>query len=283
MSNGMDEGYEMPSDLKHASKPLWGLSVLHFCFLIAGVLIMGIWWKLITFVGFSLNSMIFKLGIILIIAFVACLIFFELDRWIYLGVKYITRPYRFSRIETECKAFIGIYGIEGDYYYNRYGDVCSIIKLISLNSNRVDPDKLDIVEANDKKFLNALPCPIQIVGYSTSYNLDDYYKSMLKYAQRLPSKTKSMLIAHLDYYTEYCDNLEINEKNIYMIVTVKSGTARPLDTLNLNTGIIQNNLIPCGVAGVRLTETEISNLVITTTTGIGNEGIDYLNLFTDVE
>ena len=106
---------------------------------------------------------------------------------------------------------------------------------------------------------------------------------MLKYAQRLPKQMKSMLIAHLDFYSDYCDNLDINQKILYMIISVPSGTARPLETLNLNTDIIQTNLVSCGVIGVRQTESEIANMVISTTTGIGDEGIDYLNLFMDVD
>ena len=139
----------------------------------------------------------------MILAFVICLIFFELDIWLYLGYQYVSRPYRMSRKDAACRSFSGVYGIEGNYFYNRYGDLCSILKLLPLNSNRVDPDKLDVVEANDKKFLNALPCPVQIVGYTYNYNLEKYYKSMLKYAQRLPKQMKSMLIAHLDFYSDY--------------------------------------------------------------------------------
>lgn len=282
MSNS-DDGYEMPSDLKHTSKPLWGFSVVHFIFGVVGLCTMYGWYKLILLIGLDHNSYIFIFGLIVILAFAICLIFFELDIWLYRGYQYVSRPYRMSRKDAACKSFSGIYGIEGNHYYNRYGDLCSLLKLIPLNSNRVDPDKLDVVETNDKKFLNALPCPVQIVGYTYNYNLEKYYKSMLKFAQRLPKKMKSMLIAHLDFYSEYCDNLEINQKVIYMIISVPSGTARPLETLNLNTDIIKGNLVSCGVVGVRQTGTEIANVVISTTTGIGDEGIDYLNLFMDVD
>jgi len=283
MNNDIGEGYDMPSDLKHDSNPLWGLSILHFVFLVIGVCAVGIWTKLIYVVGLNYTSNIFVAGLIIIIAVVGCLVLFELDILLYNGFKYVTRPYRYSSQETECKNFSGIYGIESNFVYSRYGDICSILKLDAINSNRVDPDKVDIVEAMDKTFLNALPCEIQIVGYSTDYNLDTYYKYMLKYAQRLPSRTKTLLLAHLDFYREYCDELELNEKNIYMIIKVSSGTARPNDELDLRTKIILSNLISCGVAGTRLTETDLANMIIMLTTGIGKEGIDYLNLYTDVE
>lgn len=273
----------MPSDLKHSSNPLWGMSVLHFVFLVIGIGVLAAWIKLIYLIGLDYTSNIFVAGLIIIIAVVGCLVFFELDIWLYNGFRYVTRPYRYSSQETECKNFSGVYGIESDYVYSRYGDLCSILKLDAINSNRIDPEKVDIVESMDKTFLNALPCRIQIVGYSTDYSLDAYYKYMLKYAQRLPSKTKTLLLAHLDFYRKYCDELNLNEKNIYMIIKVSSGTARPNDELNLRTNIIQSNLISCGVAGTRLTETDLANMIITLTTGIGKEGIDYLNLYSDVE
>ncbi len=278
-----DDGYEMPSDLKHTSKPLWGFSVLHFAFAVVGVLLIIGWYKLILFIGLNHESNIFIAGLIIIIAVVICLVFFELDLWVYLALRYVSRPYRMSRKDTACKSFSGIYGIEGNHYYNRYGDLCTLLKLIPMNSNRIDPAKVNDVETADKKFLNALPCPVQIVGYTYNYNLEKYYKSMLKYAQKLPKQMKSMLIYHLDFYSTYCDNLEINQKEIYMVISVPSGAARPLETLNLNTDIIQSNLVSCGVFGVRQTESEIANIVISVTTGIGNEGIDYLNLYTDVD
>jgi len=282
MSNS-DDGYEMPSDLKHTSKPLWGFSVLHFMFIVAGVISIILWYKLILVIGLDHNSNIFIAGVILITAAIICLIFFELDRWVFYGLKYISRPYRIRRNDAECKNFTGIYGIEGDYFYNRYGDLCTILKLIPMNSNRIDPDKQDVVESNDKKFLNALPCPIQIVGYTYNYNLSKYYTQMLKYAQGLPKNMKTMLVNHLDFYSDYCDNLDINEKVIYMIVSVPSGTAQAMETLNMNTDIIQTNLISCGVFGVRQTESEIANIVISASTGIGNDGVDYLTQCTDVE
>ena len=278
-----NEGYEMPSDLQHTSKPLWGLSVLQFVFAVAGIALVISWYKLIILIGLDHESIIFIIGMIIIIAIDICLIFFELDLWIWHGFQYISRPYRMTRKDAACKSFSGIYGIEGNYYYTQYGDLCSILKLIPMNSNRIDPEKLGAVETADKNFLNALPCPVQIVGYTYNYTLEPYYESMLKYAQKLPAKMKSMLMFHLDFYTSYCENLEINQKELFMIMSVPSGASRPLETLNLNTDIIQTNLILCGVFGVRQTESEIANLAINVTTGIGNEGIDYLNLYMDVK
>lgn len=279
----MKEGYEIPSDLKYTEKPWWGLSNVHALMVVCGIFIILTWYKVILYVGLDWHSGLFKNGASIIILVLIVIILFKFDIWTYRFIMYLLRPYRLSKLDSQAKSFSGIIGVEGDHYYNRYGDVCSILRLRAINSDRVDPTKIDLVESSDRDFLNSLPCPIQIVGYTYNYDMNKYFAIMLKFAEKLPKKVQKYLVAHLDYYRSYCDDLQLNERIIYMIVATQSSTAKPLEQLGINTGIITVNLEKCGVAAEKLVGDEISNMIISTVTGIGALGIDYITPYTDVE
>jgi len=279
----MKDGYEIPSDMKYTEKPWWGLSNVHALMTICGLSIIYAWYKVITYLGYDYHSGLFKNGASIIILLLIIIILFKFDIWTYRFIMYLFRPYRLSKLDSQAKSFSGIIGVEGNHYYNRYGDVCAILRLRAINSDRVDPIKKDLVEKNDRDFLNSLPCPIQIVGYTYDYDMNKYFLIMLKLADKLPKKVQKYLVAHLDYYRSYCDNLHINERIIYMIVSTQSSTAKPLEQLGINTGIITLNLEKCGVIADRLVGDEISNMIISTVTGIGALGIDYITPYTDVE
>ena len=279
----MNEGYEIPSDLKYTEKPWWGLSNVHALMAVCGLLIILAWYKVILYVGLDWHSGIFKNGVSIIILLLIVIILFKFDIWTYRFVMYLLRPYRLSKMDSRAKSFSGVIGVEGNHFYNRYGDVCAILRLRPINSDRVDPEKTDMVESNDRDFLNSLPCPIQIVGYTYKYDMNKYFESMLKHAEKLPTKVQKYLIAHLDFYRSYCDNLQLNERIIYMIIKTHSSTAKPIEELEINTEIIKVNLVKCGVAAEQLVGDEISNTIISTVTGIGALGIDYITPYTEVD
>ena len=195
---------------------------------------------------------------------------------------YLLRPYELKRHDRTAQDFVGIIGIEGDVLYNRYGDVCAILQLTALNSDRIDPSKVDIIEERDRTFLNSLPCKIQIVKYTYDYNMDRYFDRMLATARKLPNNVQKYLIAHLDFYQKYCDSVAISDPEMYLIAAVDSGTANPIEQLDINTGIIQANLVGCGVLARRLISDEISDVVIKIMTGIGETGLGYVSPYVEV-
>ena len=275
------EGYDIPTDLQHTPKHWFGLSNKQA--LLAAITVLSWWgWHKIASLLY-IPSPIYRLGFILIGVLAICTIFLELDMWMYRMVRWIVAPFYVTHFDKAAKQISGIIGIEDDHYWNNYGDVCAILRLSAINSDRVDADKSEIVEKFDKDFLNALPCPVQIVGYTYNYNLDPYISSMLSYANNLPKKVMEYRIAHLNFYKKYIGEKNIRERVIYMIVKTDSRLADPAETLDVNVAIISRNLTKSGTYARRLVGDEISTTMVMVATGIGEEGMQYMEPYTEVE
>jgi len=276
------EGYDIPTDLKHVSKPWAGLSHKHaFLLLVCVVLAYG-WWKLV--ILWNLPGIAFKIGFIALGVFAVCAVWLELDLWMYrFAMWWVAAPYYVTRFDSAAKQVSGIISITTDHYWNVDGHPCAALQLTALNSDRIDPAKADEVLKFDKDFLNAVPCPFQIAGYTRDYKLDGYISDMLSYADNLPKKVMAYKIAHLNFYQQYIKDNNIRERGIYLIIKSDPEFADPIETLNTNMAIITKNLAKSGVIGRRLVGSEISDLMIMIATGVGSEGVDYLNPYTEVE
>lgn len=274
------EGYDIPSDLKHTPKHWFGLSNKHALLAALTIVAMYGWYKLTSIV--CLPNTVYRVGFVLIGVLAVCAIFLELDMWMYRLVMWKLAPFYVTRFDKAAKQVSGIIGIEGDHYWNVNGDVCAILRLTAINSNRVDEDKAEIVEKFDRDFLNSLPCPIQIVGYTYNYNLDKYITDMLSYANNLPEEVMKYRIAHLNFYRHYIGDKNIRERVIYMIIKTDSRLAEPTETLDTNVSIISKNLVKSGIIGNRLVGDQISTTMIMIATGIGEEGMQYLTPYPEV-
>ena len=274
------EGYDIPSDLKHTPKHWFGLSNKHALLAALTIVSMYGWHKLTSMIG--LPYTVSRFGFIIIGILAVCAIFLELDMWMYRFVRWKISPFYVTRFDKAAKQVSGIIGIEGDHYWNVNGDVCAILRLTAINSNRVDEDKANIVEKFDRDFLNSLPCPIQIVGYTYNYNLDKYVTDMLSYAHDLPDKVMKYRIAHLNFYRQYIGDKNIRERVVYMIIKTDSRLAEPTETLDTYVSIISKNLIKSGIIGKRLVGDEIATTMIMIATGIGEEGMQYLTPYPEV-
>lgn len=274
------EGYDIPSDLKHTPKPWFGLSNKHALLATVTIAAMYGWYKLTSMI--CLPSIAFRVGFIIIGILAICAIWLELDMWMYRFIRWIIAPYYVTQFDKAAKQVSGIIGIDGDHYWNIEGDVCAMLRLTAINSDRVDAEKSIIVEKFDKDFLNSLPCPVQIVGYTYNYNLDKYISDMLSYANNLPKKVMEYKIAHLNFYRQYIGDKNIRERVIYMIIKTDSRLSEPTETLDTYVSIISKNLVKSGVRGKRLTNDEISTTMVMIATGIGEEGMQYLTPYPEV-
>ena len=282
MTEEIKENYDIPSDLKFVSRPWWGLSWKEAGILLSSILIAAMWWNLCKSLGLG-GSPLLKLGIVCIAITAVGLIWLHLDMWMYHAIKWAVAPYYVTRFDKAAKQVSGIIGIEGDHYWNVDGDVCAILRLTALNSNRVDPNKADDIEKADTNFLNSLPCPVQIVGYTYDYDISKYISSMLSYANDLPKKVMKYRVAHLNFYQKYVSDQNIRERVIFMIIKADAQLSDPLETLDINESIISKNLVRSGVIGRRLIGSEIQTTMTMIATGVGEEGLEYLTPYTEVE
>ncbi|RLD18710.1 MAG: hypothetical protein DRI69_09780 [Bacteroidetes bacterium] len=275
------EGYDTPSDLKHTPKPWFGLSTRHALLGLVAIAI-GVGWLKLT-VALQLPSDIREFGFVVLGITAIGAVFLDLDMWMYHAIRWQFASYYVTRFDKAAKQVSGIIGVEGDHYWNMHGDVCAILRLTALNSNRVDPEKAQEVENADKEFLNSLPCPVQIVGYTYNYTLDKYMAAMLSYAADLPKKVMEYKISHLNFYQQYIREQNIRERSVYMIIKADSTLAEPIETLDIYVNIISKNLIRSGVIGRRLAGSEIQTTMVMIATGIGDEGLEYLTPYPEVE
>lgn len=274
------EGYDIPSDLQHTPKHWFGLSNKHALLAALTIATMYGWYKLTSVM--YLPSIVFRAGFVIIGVLAICAIWLELDMWMYRFIRWMIAPFYVTRFDKAAKQVSGIIGIDGDHYWNVEGDVCAMLRLTAINSDRVDADKSIIVEKFDKDFLNSLPCPVQIVGYTYNYNLDRYISDMLSYANNLPKKVMEYKIAHLNFYHQYIGDKNIRERVIYMIIKTDSRLSEPTETLDTYVSIISKNLVKSGVRPKRLMNDEISTTMIMIATGIGEEGMRYLTPYPEV-
>ena len=277
----LKENYDIPSDLKFVARPWWGRSHKEAAIILCALVVAVVWWKATGL--FGIGWTIQKYGLITIGVIAVGTVGLNLDVWIYYAIRWAMQPYYVTRFDTAAKQVSGIIGIEGDHYWNLEGNVCAILRLTALNSDRVDPDKADIVEIADKNFLNSLPCPVQIVGYTYNYDIKKYISSMLGYANDLPKKVMEYRVAHLNFYQQYVQDQNIRERVLYMILKADAQEADAQETLDIYESIVTKNLMRSGVAGRRLAGSEIQTTMLMIATGIGEEGMEYLTPYTDVE
>lgn len=275
------ENYDIPTDLKFVARPWYGLSWKEAGILLCTVVVAVVWLKASEIM--YLPGIVMKTGMVLIGLLALGMVVLHLDVWMYHAIKWMIGPYYIHQFDTAAKQVSGISGIEGDYYWNVDGDLCAILQLTAINSDRVDSSKAANIEKADKDFLNALPCQIQIVGYTYNYNIKEYIDSMISCAEDLPKKVMQYRVAHLNFYRKYVEDKNIRERVLYMIIKVDAQTTDPKDTLDIYSKIIENNLINSGVMGTRLSGTEIEAVPLMIATGIGEKGLDYLNMYTEVE
>lgn len=274
------DNYDIPTDLKFVERPWWGRSHKEAAIILCALISAVAWYYIAESCGFG--DIITKIGVVFIVLFAIGMVSLHLDIWMYHGIRWLIAPYYVTRFDKAAKQVSGIVGIEQDHYWNVEGDVCAILRLTALNSDRADPEKADIVEKADKDFLNSLPCPVQVVGYTYDYKLDNYVTSMLSYANDLPKKLMKYKVAHLNFYQQYIGDQNIRERVIYMIIRVDTQEADPLETLDIYEAIISKNLTKSGVIGRRLVGNEIQSAMTMIATGIGEEGLEYLTPYTEV-
>lgn len=278
----MEDGYDLPSDLKNERKYIFGLTVSQMVIASIALILMWIWYYVMLIFGFTMKSGNMRLGFMIIATLAIISALYHLDRLIMSFYYFVTRKKRLNRYNKAAREFVGTEQVEHDHYYTNLRDVCAIMRLRALSSYRLEPEMGSVVQSKTCNFLNSLPCKIGLYGYNFDYSMEDYFKKMMVNSCRLSKKNQMYLIDHLNFYRKYCKENEIKMDTIYMVLSVPMESANPIETLDTNCKIVTAGLLEMGIAPDRLVGDEISNLNIAISTGFGVEGIDYMSLYTDV-
>ena len=272
----------MPADVNHESRNWWGFSNIHFVMLLLGGAILYGWYSLCGILGFAFSSQIFLNGAVVIVAVTGVSIKLNLDKWVVRVIRWGFQPYQVAQDDRKTTELSGILDIRGDHFLSTSGKLCAILDLTAIGNNRVDPEQRETVLTNDRDFLNALPCPIQIMGRNFNYDIGEYIDKRLKGSDRLSPKAHALKIDHLNFIQNYVKDHDIKDKMELLILGIDSDRSTPIDELNNNVAIITENLMASGVVGRRLYDSEIAAVAIMLCTGIGQSGLDYLSPYMEV-
>ena len=272
-------GYEIPPSLKHEEKIFAGLTMRQVIYLFLAVSVCVL---LIKFTAvFAVYGTAYK--VVLIFALLTTVSIFlavcqlRLDSWFITVSKYMKRGKRINRFDKEMLGFLSLRDVNYDHYFNVYGDACSILKIYTLTGDRSDAKNADKIRQLDTDFLNSLPCQIQILGYSSLFDIEKYTSMVLNNAKLLPDDQQKLMIGHLNHIEQYCKDQNVKDKMLYLIIKTPVNSLNQIEKLNIDTNTIIKGLSECFVIGERLTGTVLTNTHLMISCGVGREGVDYLS------
>jgi len=278
-------GYEIPPSLKYEEKIFKGLTLRQLIFLLIGGVACVLLVKLYLWIGVTgdLSKVILIMSLLTAISSSLAICELRLDSWFNTVFRYIKKGKKIHRFDKEMLEFLTLRSINHDHYFNVYGDACIILKLYTLTGDRSDIKNADVIRANDIDFLNSLPCPIQLVGYSSLFDIDKYISMVLDGVGLLPDDQQNLMIGHLDHLKQYCEAGNIKDKEIYMVIRAPEHTIDPVEKVRIDTKTIIKGLSSCFVVGEWLKGSRLTNTALMITCDVGRDGIDYLADYVTME
>lgn len=271
------DGYDVPDDLEFEPKPWFGLTTRHGLIVAVSAVLIIKWYDFVVSMGGTWESELFRIPVIVYAPLIAIIVFGKLDIKLYRIARWYITPYTSNRHDAIAKNLSGVVSIADGWYLNKNGDVCVALSMTALNSDRINDVETDRRIIDDKHFLNALPCSIQIVRYTFAYNTSDYINSMLKNARKMPETYQKYLVAHLTDYKRRCEAGNVQEPVFFLILSVDGQTNDAVKVAGDHAATITKNLLRSGVIATRLEKHDIATMLMMITTGIGRKGLDYLS------
>ena len=272
-------GYEIPPSLKYEEKIFAGLTRRQLVYLVSAFAICVVIVKFTAVFAVYGNVykvlLIFTLCIVITVFLAVCQL--RLDSWLMTVSIFVRRGKKINRFDKEMSNYLTLRDIEYDHFVNVYGDACTILKLYTLTGDRSDAKNADKIRERDTDFLNSLPCSIQIVGYSSLFDIEKYTSMVLAGVQLLSDDQQKLMIGHLNHIEQYCKDENIKEKSVYMIIKTPVNSLNQVERLNIDTKTIVKGLSRCFVIGERLTGSALTNTLLMISCGVGREGVDYLS------
>ena len=172
--------------------------------------------------------------------------------------------------------FLTLSSMNTEYYYNVFGDACTILKLYTLTGDRSDAKNIDTIRERDIDFLNSLPCPFQLIGHSSHFDIDKYVSMVMNGVELLSDDQQKLMIGHFNHIKQYCDDEDVKDKTVYMVIRTPVNTVNQIEKLDIDTKTIIKSLTSCFVVGERLTGQRLTNTFLMLSCGVGRDGVDYL-------
>ncbi len=93
----------------------------------------------------------------------------------------------------------------------------------------------------------------------------------------LSDDQQKLMIGHLNHIKQYCDDEDVKDKIVYMIIRTPVNTVNQIEKLDIDTKTIIKSLTSCFVVGERLTGQRLTNTFLMLSCGVGRDGVDYLS------
>lgn len=173
-----------------------------------------------------------------------------------------------SKSKMSSRRQISIKSVEDDVLVLPGNKYRAILEVAPINLALKSIAEKDAIIENYQSFLNALPCSIQVLIKTRRLDVDNYLE---QYADLQKKETSAVYKAQLEDYQNYVKELikkyKILSRRFYLVIPY-DGRDKPSlemvkDQLNLNVGIIENNLEGLGMKARRLTSMEILDLFYT--------------------
>lgn len=271
-------GYEIPPSLKYEEKIFAGLTKRQLIYLVTAFALCTVLIKFTSFLSVYGTAYKFILIIVLcsIVTMSLAICQLRLDSWFVTVSKYMKKKNKINRFDKEMLNYLSLRSINHDHYYNVFGDACTILKLYTLTGDRSDAKNIDTIQSSDTDFLNSLPCPIQLIGHSSHFDIDKYVSMVMNGVEFLSDDQQKLMIGHLNHIKSYCDDENVKDKTVYMVIKTPINTINQIEKLDIDTKTIIQSLTSCYVVGERLTGHRLTNTLLMLSCGVGRDGVDYL-------
>jgi hypothetical protein len=173
-----------------------------------------------------------------------------------------------SNSKASSRRQIAIQSVEDDILVlpgNRYR---AILEVSSINLALKSKAEKDAIIQAYQGFLNALPCPLQVLIKVRELDIDNYlerYDTLQK--EEMDKVYQQQLASYQDFVRGLIKKYKILSRRFYIVIPYdakgKPDFNMAKDQLNLNAGIIGDNLEGLGMSARRLTSIEILDLFYT--------------------
>jgi len=173
-----------------------------------------------------------------------------------------------SNKKVSSRRQIGIKSVEDDILVLPGNKYRAILEVSSINLALKSAAEKDAIIQAYQSFLNALPCPIQVLIKVRELDIDNYLE---RYKKLEKEETEEIYQKQLQSYQNFVRGLiekyKILSRRFYIAVPYdakgKPDFELAKDQLNLNVDIINDNLEGLGMSTKRLTNIEILDLFYT--------------------
>jgi hypothetical protein len=173
-----------------------------------------------------------------------------------------------SNNKASSRRQIAIQSVEDDILVlpgNRYR---AILEVSAINLALKSAAEKDAIIQAYQGFLNALPCPLQVLIKVRELDIDNYlerYDTLQK--EEKDEVYQRQLASYQDFVRGLIEKYKILSRRFYIVIPYdtkgKSDFDMAKDQLSLNAGIIGDNLEGLGMSARRLTSIEILDLFYT--------------------